>query len=146
MDKEPFDLQEIIEKSIHKVSDIRGDIQIENLLPSQAIYADKKGFERMIDNLLSNAIKYNKPKGFVSFTLHKTHLYIQDSGKGIDTKNLFIIFDKSYQENPTTKGYGIGLSIVKSYCDKEKITIKIETQKDKGTTIMLDLAPLLTIN
>ena len=143
MEKEHFNLHDTIEKSIYKVRDIQGDIQIKNHLPSQQLCADKKGFERMIDNLLSNAIKYNKAKGFVSFKLQNNKLCIQDSGQGIDTKNLFIIFDKSYQENPTTQGYGIGLSIVKSYCDKEKITIKIETKKDQGTTILLDLSPIM---
>jgi signal transduction histidine kinase len=144
--KEPFNLHEIVRKSIQKIGDIKGDIHIENLLPSIMIEAEKRGFERVIDNLLSNAIKYNKKEGFVKFYLRENQLCIQDSGWGIDTKNLFIIFDKSYQENPTTKGYGIGLSIVKSYCDKEKITIKIETKKAEGTTILLDIKHLLTNN
>jgi signal transduction histidine kinase len=144
--KEPFNLYDTIEKSIQKMRDIQGDIQIENHLPSLWIEAEKRGFERVIDNLLSNAIKYNKKEGFVKFFLRHHQLCIQDSGYGIDTKNLFIIFEKAYQENPTTKGYGIGLSIVKSYCDKEKITIKIETKKEEGTTILLDINHLLTNN
>jgi len=112
---------------------------IENNLTPIMITADKSGFEKIIDNLLSNALKYNKKGGFVRFYIADKKLFIQDSGQGIDSKNLFIIFDKSYQENPSTKGFGIGLSIVKSYCDKEKIDIKIETKKGEGTTIMIDL-------
>ncbi len=143
VEKETFELQNLINQSILKVIDIQGDIMIENSLPTIMISADKNGFERSIDNLLSNAIKYNKKRGFVKFYLQEKKLFIQDSGHGIDSKNLFIIFDKSYQENPTTLGFGIGLSIVKSYCDKEKIDIKIDTNKSVGTTIMMDLKNLI---
>ncbi len=141
--KEDFELCALVDTSILKISDLQGDISIKNTLPTIMIRADKNGFERVIDNLLSNALKYNKKEGFVTFTMQGTKLFIEDSGAGIDSKNLFIIFDKSYQENPSTVGFGIGLSIVKSYCDKEKIDIKIDTKKDVGTTIMMDLNNLI---
>lgn len=139
VERESFELKKLIDESILKVSDVQGSIMIENTLPSIMIHSDKNGFERSMDNLLANAIKYNKKEGYVKFFLKDKKLYIQDSGQGIDSKNLFIIFDKSYQENPTTKGYGIGLSIVKSYLDKENMDIKIDTKKGLGTTIMIDL-------
>ncbi len=143
IEKEDFDLSIMIEHSILKFQEIQGDIHIDNTLPAIMIHANKSDFSRLIDNLLSNAIKYNKKGGFVRFFMKDSRLCIQDSGAGIDSKNLFIVFEKSYQENPTTKGFGIGLSIVKSYCDKEKIDIKIDTQKGVGTTIMLDLKQLI---
>ena len=77
--------------------------------------------------------------GFLKIYTRQKQLIFEDSGIGIDTKNLFIVFEKSFQENPSTKGFGIGLSIVKSYCDKYNITIKIDTKKDIGTKISLDL-------
>ena len=142
--KESFSLQEQVAKSITKVADIQGNIHIQNNI-SHAIMikTEKFGFERSIDNLLSNAIKYNHPDGFVRFTFEENTLLITDSGEGIDSKNLFIIFDKAYQENPTTQGFGLGLSIVKAFCDQEQIRIRINTKKKKGTTIFLDLTSLL---
>jgi signal transduction histidine kinase len=134
-----FDLKELIENSIFKFKDIKKDIQIEaNILPKN-ITCDKNGFERVVDNLISNAIKYNKKDGFLKIYMNNNYLIFEDSGIGIDTKNLFIVFEKSFQENPSTKGFGIGLSIVKSYCDKYNINIKIDTQKEIGTKISLDL-------
>ncbi len=141
--KEDFELCSLVNQSILKISDLQGTISIENTLPPIMIHADKNGFERVIDNLLSNGVKYNKKEGFVKLYMHNSKLCIEDSGQGIDSKNLFIIFDKTYQENPSTVGFGIGLSIVKSYCDKEKIDIKINTKKDVGTTIMLELRHLI---
>lgn len=142
IEKSTFDLREAIESSVTKFDEIKNGITITNDTPSVMITTDQNGFSKMLDNLISNAIKYNKNEGFVKIYIKDNILCIEDSGIGIDTKNLFIVFEKSYQENPTTKGYGLGLSIVKSFCDRHKIKIKIDTKKDMGTTIMLDLAPL----
>jgi len=138
-----FDIKDVVKNSISKFDEIKGNIAIKNQVPSMLIKTDKNGFSRTIDNLISNAIKYNKKDGFVKLYMEGNSLFIQDSGIGIDTKNLFIVFDKSYQENPSTKGFGIGLSIVKSFCDKHKIKITIDTKKDVGTTIGLDLEALV---
>jgi signal transduction histidine kinase len=143
IEKSSFDLQEIIEISISKFDEIKEEVKITNFVSPLFITTDKNGFSKMVDNLISNAIKYNKKDGFVKIYMNGNTLYIQDSGIGIDTKNLFIVFDKSYQENPSTEGYGIGLSIVKSFCDTHKIKIKIDTQKDMGTTIGLDLGAVI---
>lgn len=143
IEKSSFDLKDSIDTSISKFDEIKHEIKITNLIPSLFITTDKNGFSKMLDNLISNAIKYNKKDGFVKIYIKGYTLSIQDSGIGIDTKNLFIVFDKSYQENPSTEGFGIGLSIVKSFCDKHKIKIKIDTKKDIGTTIGLDLRALV---
>jgi signal transduction histidine kinase len=139
IEKSNFLLHEILEESIAKFEEIKGDIQIYNDVENISLYTDQNGFERTMDNLISNAIKYNRPGGFVKLYTKENKLYIQDSGIGIDPKNLFIVYEKSFQENPTTVGFGLGLSIVKNFCDREKITIKIDTKKGEGTTISLDL-------
>lgn len=143
IEKSSFDLKEAIDRSISKFDEIKLEKKISNLVPSLLITTDKSGFSKTLDNLISNALKYNKNSGFVKIYMREKTLFIQDSGIGIDTKNLFIVFDKSYQENPSTEGFGIGLSIVKSFCDKHKIKIKIDTKKDEGTTIGLDLSALV---
>jgi signal transduction histidine kinase len=35
-------------------------------------------------------------------------------------------------------GYGIGLGLVKSYCDKHKIKLHVQSEKGVGTTMILD--------
>jgi signal transduction histidine kinase len=125
--------------------ELKGDIDIKNSVKDLSVFSDREGFERMLDNLLSNAIKYNKREGFVKFYTKDKTLFIEDSGRGIETKDLFTVFDKAYQENPTTEGFGLGLSIVKKFCDREKIDIKIESKLDIGTTFMLDLKRVLIV-
>ncbi len=143
--KEYFDLAEIVKESValfqEKIE--KKGVRLTLDLPSQMLHADKEGFRKILANLIDNAIKYNIQGGTLAITFSAPTLSIRDSGQGIETKNLFIIFEKAYQENPATKGFGLGLSIVKNYCDKELIAIKIDTQKGEGTTIMLDLSQIM---
>ena len=141
---EPFDLGAVIVKSCDKFKDIKKDIKIEFDNISLVINADINGFERVVDNLISNAIKYNKPDGKVIISIKENTLSISDTGIGIDTKNLFHVFDKYYQENSLSGGIGLGLNMIKAYCDKYKIDIKIDSKVDIGTTIYLDLKEVVS--
>lgn len=138
---EKFDLNDIILKSCDKFKDIKKQknitIQYENI--SFLVNCDKNGFEKVIDNLISNGIKYNKEDGNIFISLKENILIIKDTGVGIDTKNLFSIFDKYFQEDSNKSGIGLGLSIVKGYCDKYKIDIKIDSKVGEGTAFFLDL-------
>jgi signal transduction histidine kinase len=136
---EEFDISDIIEKSIIKYNDLLGHIEITYDKKAFLIVSDKNGFARVIDNLLSNAIKYNKKDGKIIICIENDILKVEDTGVGIDTENLFHIFDKYYQENSLSSGIGLGLNIIKSYCDKYKIDIKIDSEKDEGSVFYLNL-------
>jgi signal transduction histidine kinase len=143
IEKTTFDLSLAIDNSIANFKEIKKDITITNSVQLTNITTDQNGFTNILNNLISNAIKYNKKDGFVKIYLKGKTLYIEDSGIGIDTKNLFIIFDKAYQENSSTEGFGIGLSIVKKFCDEHKIEIKIDTKREVGTVFKLDLQAIM---
>lgn len=136
---EDFDIDHYIEKSILKHNDIKGNISIYYEKKSYVISADKNGFERVIDNLISNAIKYNKPNGSITINIKNDILSVKDTGRGIDTKNLFQVFDKYFQEDSINCGIGLGLNIIKAYCDKYKIDIKIDSKKDEWSLFSLNL-------
>ena len=140
---ELFDIDDVILKSIDKFNDIKNDITIEYTKSTLLVNTDKNGFEKVIDNLILNAIKYNKQNGKITISLENKILKISDTGIGIDTKSLFHIFDKYYQENSLSNGVGLGLNIIKAYCDRYKIDIKIDSKKDIGTTFNLDLKGLV---
>jgi len=139
IDKQEFSLDEIINNSIDKFQDIKGSISIENSVKNRIINSDKNGFQKIIDNLLSNAIKYNHENGVVKISFEDNTLSIFNTGKTIDTKNLFIVFEQYFQEDSKNSGFGLGLNIVKDFCDKNQIEIKIEPTK-KGTLIRLNLS------
>ena len=143
---EQFDIRDIINSSISKIDDIKENITINNNITSSIVFCDLIGFEIMIDNLIKNAIKYNKKDGFINISNKNNILYIEDSGYGIDTKNIFKIYDKYFQEDKKHEGFGLGLNIVKEYCDKYKIIIKIDTKENIGTTFCLDYSSIVSNN
>ncbi len=146
IEKQECFLDEIITDSIEKFEDIKENIIITSTLPHIRLLTDVNGFEKVIDNLLSNAIKYNcKKEPIVNISYEKNILSVFNKGEKIDTKNLFIIFDRYYQTDSSNHGFGIGLNIVKEFCDKNKITIKIDTT-DKGNVFMLNLENILPNN
>lgn len=135
---EYFDISESIQKSIDKVEDVKKDIVIVNNIKKDFINCDMYGFSVVVDNLISNAIKYNRPNGKIIISNENHILKIQDSGYGIDTKNIFKIYDKYFQVNNANEGIGLGLNIIKEYCDKNNITIKIDTKIQIGTIFYLN--------
>jgi len=143
VDKENFNLKDICEESAKKFKEISKDIEIKTELEDVMVKADKIGFTKVLDNLISNAVKYNKPNGYVRIILKKEQLIVEDEGIGMDSNELFRVFDRHYQADESKSGYGLGLSIVKSYCDKEKIYINIDSQKGIGSKFKLNLKNIL---
>ena len=139
IEKQEIYLDDIIKRSISKFDDIKKDIDITVDIDNILILTDINGFEKTLDNLISNAIKYNrKENALIKIKYKDSILSIYNTGEKIDTKNLFIIFDKYFQENSSKDGFGLGLNIVKEFCDKNKISINIETLED-GNRFNLNL-------
>lgn len=143
IDKQEFFLDEVIKISIDKFDDIKKDTKIVVDVPNITVKSDINGFIKTIDNLISNAIKYNiKENPIVEISYKNSILSIYNSGEKIDTKNLFIVFDKYFQENPSNDGFGLGLAMVKEFCDKNKILINIETT-ETGNRFNLNLKNII---
>jgi len=141
---ENCDIKDMISNSISKVSDIKNNISIIDKTSSSFVLTDTIGFETMTGNLIINAIKYNKKDGFIKISNQNNILKIEDSGYGIDTKNIFKVYDKYFQEDNLHQGFGLGLNIVKEFCDKYKIIIKIDSKEDIGTTFSLDYSAIVS--
>lgn len=90
---------------------------------------------RIIDNNLSNAIKYSKENNSIKISLKKSDSSIKlcFADQGIGIKNPKDIFTRHYREDNTKGGFGIGLSIVKSICDKYNIKITVNSNLDSGS-------------
>jgi len=88
-------------------------------------------FERLVDNNLSNAIKYSHQNTKIKVILKKDKngvvLSFESVGKEIE--NHLKLFDKGYRESKNKDGYGLGLYIIKSICDKSKIKIDLKSKQ-----------------
>ncbi|AXK49083.1 histidine kinase [Aliarcobacter trophiarum LMG 25534] len=144
IDLEEFSLIESINNSLEKFEDIKKDTIIEVFVPKNIVlYSDYNGFIIVLDNLISNAIKYNsKENPYIKISFENRVLSIFNRGLGIDTKNIMLVFDRYFQENSQNIGYGIGLALVKEFCDKHSIGVNIESFED-GNRINLNLKSVL---
>lgn len=144
IDLEDFSLLDALKNSLDKFEDIKKDTNIEVFVPKNIVlHSDYNGFIIVLDNLISNAIKYNsKENPYIKISFENSVLSIFNKGLGIDTKNIMLVFDRYFQENSQNIGYGIGLAVVKEFCDKNSIGINIESFED-GNRINLNLKSIL---
>jgi len=141
--KEVFDLLEVVTSVIKKIEDVGHGVKIiYDILPVELL-ADKHGFAKVISNLLSNAIKYNHNNADIHIYQKENQLIIKDDGVGMSEAELFLVFDRYYQVDSSKEGHGIGLSIVKAYCDDFKILMNIRSKKGEGTMVSLDISNLI---
>jgi two-component system OmpR family sensor kinase len=135
---EVFDLAELIRERLEFLKALYPQVHFEEELEPTEVTLDKRGLRKVIDNLVDNAVKYTHREGSVTLRLHERILEIRDRGIGMDEMELLRIFDHYYQSDATMPGYGIGLGLVKSYCDKHRVKLHVQSQKDVGTTMILD--------
>ena len=89
-----------------------------------------------------DSLKYNTKHSPKVEIKYKDNIFsVFNTGEKIDTKNLFIVFDKYFQENQTKDGFGLGLAMVKEFCDKNRISINIDTLEN-GNRFNLNLKNL----
>jgi signal transduction histidine kinase len=140
--KEVFDLKPLIEERVEIfLEQHRNPIGID--MASCPVFADKIGFEQMFDNLVSNAMKYSPKEYPVEITLKGDILQIVDHGIGMDEAQLIKVYERYYQGDARKEGEGIGLALVKAYCDEENIEIQIDSHKGTGTKVSLNLEKIV---
>ena len=138
IEKETFDLQILVKERVSVLKLLERNAFIVSIAPF-SISVDKIGFEKMLDNVLTNAMKYSDKHEPICITFKNNILSIEDKGIGMDEMELVKIYDRYYQSDNHAYGEGIGLSLVKAYCDDEKIKIRITSSKGKGTTVSFNL-------
>ncbi len=136
--EECFDIKELVEKRVEFIKNLYPSYQFEVNVKSQKILSDPFGLSKVIDNLLQNSVKYSSKDSRIVIIFQDNTLEIIDKGEGIDEVELIKIFESFYQSKKDAKGYGIGLFMVKEFCDKNKIELQIRSKKDQGTTVRLN--------
>ncbi|MFK5976809.1 MAG: HAMP domain-containing sensor histidine kinase [Sulfurovum sp.] len=138
IEKEIFNIEKIIKDRIVVFEEQKRN-SFELSINSYTIKADKIGFEQIFDNLITNAMKYSPKDSTISITLNDNILKIEDSGVGMNETELLRLYERYYQANDNKEGQGIGLSLVREYCDEQNIKIDIKSQPNIGTKIYLSL-------
>lgn len=135
--KESFKLDELVKNRVEFLRQIYPHVEFNLTLCPTEIQSDKIGLAKVIDNLIDNAVKYSQNIHKITISLQNFTLHIQDYGCGMDEVELLKIFDKYYQSNKNMRGFGIGLSMVKRFCDTNDILLNFISIPNNGTTVIL---------
>lgn len=114
---------------------------------NSVVFGDELHLSNVIYNLIDNANKYSTNTPEITITTRNTskHLIIEiaDKGIGMTKEQAKRIFDQFYRV-PTgnlhdVKGFGLGLNYVQDIIKKLNGTVKVSSEKDRGTTFEISL-------
>jgi signal transduction histidine kinase len=92
-------------------------------------------------NIISNAVKYNSEGGSIRVSDREENgfykISIDDSGRGMEQKELETIFDRFTRIDQMQEGQGLGLAIASSIARFHHITISVNSEIGKGSTFTL---------
>ena len=116
------------------------DITIEAPTGGHAVAAgDRDRLKQVLVNLLDNAIKYTPAGGRIMVDVAQSGdravLSVKDTGVGIDTDSLPLVFDRFFRVTTDRGeiGAGLGLAIVKSICVAHGGSVEVESRPGAGS-------------
>jgi signal transduction histidine kinase len=109
--------------------------------------ADPLLFARVLENLVGNAMRYTREGDRIALSASLSEekdaavVAVEDTGPGIDPRELPHIFDPLFRGTRTRNepGFGLGLSIVKSIVEAHGWDISVSSESGKGTRFTLTL-------
>lgn len=146
--QEEVDVQSMVTQVVSEIEDriYERGISVDIRLTESFVFkpCNRDLLFQLIYNLLNNAIKYNVPKGSIritdGYTLeHRYELMISDTGIGISSADIPLIFHrfKKVHVQRSSGGYGLGLAISKTIADYHHIEIDVQSELEQGTTFKL---------
>lgn len=140
------DLFSVIEKEFAQLANDKNlDFKLNIETEYDSVICDEYSVGQIFNNLIDNAIKYTN-EGTVKVSLFrdlqdKLVATVEDSGIGISEDYLSELYTPFSQEDHgyTRKfdGNGLGMALVKKYCELNEIGIDVESRKGTGTKITL---------
>lgn len=146
---QPVDIHQLIQEhtaTYRYLAQAKGGTLIQHLAAEEAVIMGDPGhLQNLLQNLLDNALKYSpgKPVIQVETLVDKTDLVIKikDQGMGISKEAQLHVFDKFYRAQQgdahDTKGFGLGLSYVKTVAELHEGKISLMSSKGKGSCFTL---------
>jgi len=137
---ESFDVAGLVEERLRLLKPLYSHARFKEDLEAISVNIDRIGLAKVIDNIIDNGVKYSPENAEISIRIKERRLCISDRGRGMDEVELFRIFDRYYQGDENDLGFGIGLGLVKNYCDRYRIKLHVDSKKGEGTTMQLDFS------
>lgn len=148
---EKINLSDLLESNVDQMSlqleKRDGKISFVNKLKDPVIEGDAFHITHIFNNLLDNANKYSPENPVIKIEARddgdEVIVSIQDQGMGMTKESQRKIFDKFYRV-PTgnlhdVKGFGLGLSYVKTMLEAHKGDVHVHSEPGKGSTFTINL-------
>jgi signal transduction histidine kinase len=108
---------------------------------SATVLGDRLMLERALENILGNALKFTA-SGEVRVMV-ETHdqsvlLSVTDTGIGMNSNELEMVFEAFHRGNSRIEGSGLGLAVVKAVMDAHHGNVQIKSELSVGTTVRLE--------
>jgi two-component system phosphate regulon sensor histidine kinase PhoR len=141
----------LIEKALNnyqlQLQDKQGKVEMNLKARNDEIVADENHFTNMLSNLFDNAIKYSKDNICIKVITcnagKNLQIKVEDNGIGMNKETSKRIFEKFYRAHTgnihNVKGFGLGMSYVKTVIDVHKGKIKVESTLGKGSCFTVEV-------
>jgi signal transduction histidine kinase/PAS domain-containing protein len=136
-------LKDVME--LHKPLAGSRSVELVNTLPSDTrIYCDRDRVLQVFSNLIGNAIKFTNKDGAieiaVSLAEKEFRLSVRDNGVGMAKEEQGHAFERyGTRQKLGRRGLGLGLYITKALIEAHQGRVWLESQLNKGTTVMFTL-------
>jgi len=118
----------------------------DEITPDIVVDGDKAQLEELVGILLDNACKYAAPESVISVRLTRqersVHLAVHNKGDAFDDDAIAHLFERFYRLDQSrtrqTGGYGLGLAIADSICQRHQGHISAANE-DEGVTFHVTL-------
>lgn len=113
------------------------------------VLADRLHLTNVLYNLLDNAVKYSPGEPDITLQTETGSdgltITVQDKGVGISPKLIAQIFQPFFRvhdrNQPSVKGFGLGLSYVQRIVQAHNWTIWVKSEVGKGSAFMIQVPP-----
>lgn len=149
---EPLSVHQIIHASVDNFSlqlrEKGGSAELHLNAQDDIIGADEVHFANLVNNLIDNGVKYSKENVPVHLKISTQNsngrliMKFEDNGIGMSKDTQKRVFEKFYRAHTgnlhNVKGFGLGLSYVKSVTHTHNGSIKLDSVLGKGSTFTLE--------
>ncbi|MGQ0739053.1 MAG: sensor histidine kinase [Bacteroidota bacterium] len=142
-------IHDVVDNFTLQLGEKNGKVELQLNAQTDLINADEVHFSNLVNNLVDNAVKYAKenvpPQIKLTTQSNGKHftMRIEDNGIGMNKDTVKRIFEKFFRAHTgnvhNVKGFGLGLSYVKTMIEAHDGDIKAESTLGKGSTFTIDL-------
>jgi Signal transduction histidine kinase len=141
-------IKDVVENFTLQLEEKNGKAELLLNAENDFIDADEVHFSNLINNLIDNSIKYAKDDQppMIRITTESTPksivIVIEDNGIGMNKETAKRVFEKFYRAHTgnlhNVKGFGLGLSYVKTMVEAHGGDIKVDSVLGRGSTFTLE--------